>query len=507
MKVVIVEDEIRIREGIEKLLLKAKDEFELVGEAENGEAGLHLLRELRPDIVITDIRMPLMDGLEMLTQMMNEGLNTKAIVLSAYSEFEYARKAMKLGVTEYLLKPITYHDFLQALENVKYQVEKERQDKPAQIGTIEQIFQFLIDGSLEINDELFSYLSNNYQIEKEQSFAIVCTYLGSNYQEVWEKAKSELAHGLSRYEKLSYCIIEAPHRNSLLTVLYHYNSSRDLERWLQYQILNKQFEKCAIGWIEANGIMELEHSVQLLYPYMDWNISLDREILISYPKITQIQTASCVYPIELETRVKTAICGYDWDKVSQIVEDFQKSFLDGQIYIPKEIKECYVRFLWVMISIAKEVGCIEAQKLDSQKLLEMIMNAQTKEELWSASNFLVSLMVPEQRKDETVHLTIKKVVSIIHEFYQTGITLEEISIRLNMTPEYIGTLFHKEMGVTFSTYMKNFRINKAKELLCGTQYKLYEISERVGYNDPKYFSKVFKEITGQLPTDYRKTYK
>ena len=116
-------------------------------------------------------------------------------------------------------------------------------------------------------------------------------------------------------------------------------------------------------------------------------------------------------------------------------------------------------------------------------------------------------MKTEQRKEETVHLTIKKVVSIIHEFYQTGITLEEISIRLNMTPEYIGTLFHKEMGVTFSTYMKNFRINKAKELLCGTQYKLYEISERVGYNDPKYFSKVFKEITGQLPTDYRKTYK
>lgn len=507
MRVVIVEDEIRIREGITKLLSKTNEEFELVGEAENGEDGLSLLCELRPDIVITDIRMPLMDGLEMLTQMMHEGLNTKAIVLSAYSEFEYARKAMKLGVTEYLLKPITYHDFLQALENVKYQVEKERQDKPAQIGTIEQIFQFLVDGSLEINDELISYLSNNYQIEKEQSFVIVCTYLGSNYQEVWEKTKAVFKHALSMYENLSYCIIEAPYRNSLLTILYHYKSSRDLERWLQYQILNKHFEKCAIGWIEASGIMQLEHSVKLLYPYMDWNISLDREILISYPKITQIQTASCVYPIELETRVKTAICAYDWDKVSQIMKEFQKSFLDGQIYIPKEIKECYVRFLWVMISIAKEVGCIEAQKLDSQKLLEMIMNAQTKEELWSASDFLVSLMIPEQRKDEAVHLTVKKVVSIIHEFYQTGITLEEISIRLNMTPEYIGTLFHKEIGVTFSAYMKNFRINKAKELLCGTQYKLYEISEKVGYNDPKYFSKVFKEITGQLPTDYRKTYK
>ena len=96
---------------------------------------------------------------------------------------------------------------------------------------------------------------------------------------------------------------------------------------------------------------------------------------------------------------------------------------------------------------------------------------------------------------------------MIHEFYQAGITLEEISERLNMTPEYIGTLFHKEIGVTFSTYMKNYRINKAKELLCGSNYKLYEIAEKVGYNDPKYFSKVFREITGELPTDYRKIHK
>lgn len=96
---------------------------------------------------------------------------------------------------------------------------------------------------------------------------------------------------------------------------------------------------------------------------------------------------------------------------------------------------------------------------------------------------------------------------MIHEFYQSGITLEEIASKLNITPEYLGTQFHKEMGVNFSTYMKNYRISKAKELLCGTQLKLYEIAEKVGYSDPKYFSKVFKETTGQLPAEYRKTFK
>jgi two-component system response regulator YesN len=104
-------------------------------------------------------------------------------------------------------------------------------------------------------------------------------------------------------------------------------------------------------------------------------------------------------------------------------------------------------------------------------------------------------------------LTVKRVSSLIHEFYRNGITLEEIGYKLNMTPEYLGTLFHREMGITFSAYMKNCRISKAKELLCSTQLKLYEISERVGYTDSKYFSKVFREITGQLPNEYRRSYK
>ncbi|MBP3476103.1 MAG: response regulator [Lachnospiraceae bacterium] len=208
MRVIIVEDEIRIREGITRLLSGIKDEFELVGEAENGEDGLRLLRELKPDIVITDIRMSLMDGLEMLTKMTEEGIQTKAIVLSAYSEFEYAREAMKLGVMEYLLKPISYHDFMQALENVKKQVEKERRKKPAQIGTIEQIFQFLIQGRLEMDEELTAYLHNNYQIEEDQSFIVICAYLGSHYEINWKKTKADFQLALSMYENLAYCMIE-----------------------------------------------------------------------------------------------------------------------------------------------------------------------------------------------------------------------------------------------------------------------------------------------------------
>ena len=134
LKVLIVEDEIRIREGLGKLLSRSGGRYDVVMEAGNGVEGLQAILQLKPDIVITDIRMPDMDGLEMLEQMVQAGIHTKAIVLSAFSEFEYARSAMKLGVTEYLLKPIAYNELMQSLENVTFQIEKERLEKPEQIA-------------------------------------------------------------------------------------------------------------------------------------------------------------------------------------------------------------------------------------------------------------------------------------------------------------------------------------------------------------------------------------
>ena len=104
-------------------------------------------------------------------------------------------------------------------------------------------------------------------------------------------------------------------------------------------------------------------------------------------------------------------------------------------------------------------------------------------------------------------LTVKRVKSMIHEYYQSGITLEEIAQKLDVTPEYLSSLFHRSVGQTFTNYMKDYRIGKAKELLIGTPMKLFEIAQAVGYTDGKYFSKVFKEREGCLPAQYRRMHK
>lgn len=507
MRIVIVEDEVRIREGFFKLLGKLGDEYEIVGEAENGRAGLEICRARKPDLVITDVQMPEMDGLQMLQAISDEGLDIKAIVLSAYSEFEYARTAMKLGVTEYLLKPLNISDFSTALENIRHQMEEDKRKKPATVGTLDQVMRDIIGGRMSADDEAFNYLKKNYGITADQKFIILCDYLGNQYENSAKREQKELSNSLSFYEGIKYLILDVEYRKSLIVIVYKYESAADFERWIQYQLLHKLKGNSAMGFTECISIGGISQGINDLYPYMDWNISFEKDVLISYPKITQVQTSLCIYPQDLEARMKTAICASDLSQEKKLMDEFEEGFHDGKVYDPREIKECFVRFIWSVIEIAKDIGNKKVADLKQQKLLDSIMNAKLRSELSSVCAGILDMLGDSEETSDTETLTVRRAKSMIHEFYQTGITLDEIADRLGITPEYLGTQFHKETGETFSTYIRNYRISKAKELLVGTSMKLKEISERVGYSDPKYFSKVFRDVTGKLPAEYRKSLK
>ena len=507
MKVLIVEDETRIREGIAKLLGKFENDYEIVAEGLDGKQGVELCKQYNPDIVITDIRMPNMDGLEMLSSIYKLGLKSKAIVISAYSEFEYARSAMKLGVTEYLLKPISVVDFSNALKNITEQVEEEKRKKPEQVGTLEQIMREILLGHKHPNLDTIKYLKSAYEIKQEQKFFMLCLYMGNAFDEKKDIGYKFLRQAFSGYENIKYVLIESLYHRSIVMLIYSYNDGHDIERFVQYQLLNQVDADIVVGCEEIEGIEALTTGINDLYPYMDWNISFEEGILISYPKITQVQTSICIYPIEIENDLKKAVFSKDKNKTQYVIQDFHNQFLDGKVYNPRELKECYVRFLWNLLEVGKEAGCCNDKDLQRQKLLDRIMNAKTHYELNNICDDVLSSFSFDSNKTVSSHLVVRKAEGLIQEFYNTGITLDEIANKLNITPEYLGSQFHKEMGETYSTYLKNYRIAKAKELLISTNMKLYEIADKVGYQDPKYFSKVFREVTGKLPAEYRRTIK
>ncbi len=508
MRVIVIEDEIRIREGISKLLGKMGEKFDVVAEAEDGKAGLALCLEHKPDIIITDIRMPDMDGLEMLTVLKEQGVDFNAIVISAFSEFEYAKKAISLGVTEYLLKPISVMEFRAALENVENKIIEKRQKKPEQVGTLSQLLGEALDRDITVDPATEKYLRENYHIDPNQELFLVCVYLGNDYDSSRESNRKKLERTFTFYKDISYIVLESRYYGSLITVIYNYQNAHDIELWIQHQILRQDDLDVVYGCVRSNGFSNIRAAVSVLYQYMDWNISFEKKILISYPKITQVHTEICTYPVEAESRCKVALCANDFDRFKKSVRQVQESFFDGKLYDPREIKDGYVRFIWKMIEIAKDVSFIEFHDINYQELLSKVMNAKSRQELQAICDEVFDNLIEKKTSDVAVSdLTVLRTQSIINEFYNTGITLDEIAAKLNITPEYLGTKFHKETGVSFKNYMKTVRINKAKELLVGTSLKLYEISERVGYSDPKYFSRVFKETTGLLPADYRKTNK
>ncbi len=507
MKAVVVEDEILIREGLCKLLDKMFPEIAVVSVAGNGQEGLHCIEECRPDLVITDIKMPVMDGLEMLSKIQEQGLFPKVIILTAYSEFSYAQQAVKLGVSDYIIKPVVVQDFVQTIQKIQQLYEQEQKRIPDSMGGLENIVSNILHGVSVLDGQVEEFLENRYGVGKDSHLIELLTYMGNSFEEHRERKRQEMCR-LMEQKNLDYCLVDMEYDQVILTVIYGYSSRQEIERWYQNQILLQRREKrewkFSYGMMEVCGIQEIREGYQRLIPFMDWNIVLGDDILISYPRISDIRTEICIYPVELENQMKIAVCTGENQRLREIIEKFHSYFLNGKVYSPREVKESYVRFQWSLLNIAKEVDGIDYHKIDQKKLLNHIMGARTEEELKSTYEELLCHMRISVKETEGLSLAVKKTQSMIHEFYADGITLSEIADRLNLTQEYLGAQFHKELGENFSSYIRNYRLLKAKELLIGTQLKQYEISEKVGYTDAKYFARVFKECVGMSPAEYRK---
>ena len=147
MKAVVIEDEILIREGLCKLMKKMFPEIVITSTAGNGQEGLLCIERDKPDMIITDIRMPVMDGLEMITKMQRAGLFPKIIVLTAYSEFTYAQQAVKLGVNDYIIKPVVVQEFVRTIRKIQNLYEQEQKRTPDTMGSLENIVSSVLYGT------------------------------------------------------------------------------------------------------------------------------------------------------------------------------------------------------------------------------------------------------------------------------------------------------------------------------------------------------------------------
>lgn len=503
MRIVIVEDEIRIREGIHKLLEKTDPAFEIVGEAENGVTGAALVLREKPDLVLADIRMPEMDGIEMIRAVYEQNVKPMVIILSAYSDFGYAQQAMKLGVREYLLKPIVVDELISAVRRAQESVRQQLLARQGQ-KTLEDVFSAALYAG-EIQSELLAYAHSEFGISHISPIALMLLKVISGEAALQDNAEKEIRRFAQESLPLRCIILPADAQGCIPAVFYGFDDGEKLCAKIEQNLLH---DMCVTTHPVAQigmccGLEALSALAAGMQAQMEYGLIHPQGKLMRSDRLASIQTEMLSYPIEIESAARTALARRDYAGASARIRDFFRLFDGRGIYAPKDIKDTCIRFLLALLNTAHEVG-VSFPGITRQSILSDVTSAVHPDQIIRIGSRFIATLPREEKKESRTGLLVRRAQSMMQEYYAQGITLEEIAQKLSVTPEYLGSQIHRETGMTFGMLMKILRVEHAKKLFLTTDKKLYEVARMVGYSDPKYFSKVFHSITGMLPQEYRR---
>lgn len=509
MKIVVVEDEKSIRNGLSNMLPRISPDYQVVGAAANGVEGMEVIFRSRPDLVIMDIQMPEMDGLTMLSRLRDQGVHCKVIVLTAYSDFAYAKRAIELGIENYLLKPIKIPELQKTLASVEKVLAEEKGAEKLQEWelSLEQLFRGSILAELTIDDELNRITKEKYGLDAREPLAMFAVWLGEHYDHNVGTAQRILEEYTGRVGDYQRCIIRFSRYQMIGLMIYQIKDA---------EIIRKRFEdavvsvlgralprKTVYGWMECAGLQEVSDAFNELLTNRMWNLSFPDGTLISPQLILETELTPLKYPLDMEAQIRQAVAERNPISFERVIRYFTHSCRDV-VHHPDEIREVAVRCCLSILSLGRAIGKVK-EPVSAQNMVGHITQAVTWDEIWEVVSKLYQAVIVEEETDTSVSPLIKRARSIIEEYYNQGITLEELAQKLCVSEEYLSSQFKKETGVSFKDTVKKYRIDKIKELLLHSNLKRNQIADMVGYSDPKYMSKVFKEEVGMLPADFRKS--
>ena len=504
MKIVIVEDEAPIRNGLGKMLPKLGTDYEVAGIARDGEEGLKVIARTMPDLVIMDIQMPRMDGLTMLSELRAQGVRCKVVVLTAYSDFTYAKKAIELGIENYLLKPIKLPELKKTLEIIQEELAGEQGQET--LLTLDKIFRGSLLAELPIDEKLNQLIKGKYDLDVGEHLAIFSVWLGEHYSSCASDGVRVLEECVARASDYRGCVIVSERYSLILAVLYRIADAEKLRKTYGDSVVPMLSGALACRpvytWGECEGLAQAAECYTQVLAEREWGLNYPDGTLISPQKIEETVLSPLKYPIGLEDQIRQAIAGKDQKGFGGTFRQLLAACMD-QPHHPDDIREACMRYCISLISVAKNTGNMKST-MQTQTIFQQIGQAFNWEQIGKLMEDLYQSVSLEKKEDDDVSLMVKRAKQLMEEYYNQGITLDEIAQRLCVSEEYLSTQFKKETGTAFSETMRKYKIDKVKELLLHSSLKLNQIADMAGYSDPKYMSKVFKDETGMLPAEFRK---
>lgn len=542
VKVYLVEDEIIIRQSIKNSIDWEKEGYEFVGDASDGELALPVILKEKPDILITDIRMPFMDGLELSRMVKAELPDIKIVILSGYDDFEYAKQAIKIGVAEYLLKPVSSAVLLEHLSEIAEKVRDEREDlalKKVYYQEMQENEEFikmkflgeLISGKMSLADALekgkrfhmnlsgpfyriilFKFIQED-RVKAGQSedlaraYAAVGNYVDGlkdvfRFQrgvEGWAFLLTSVEEDMeAQTERFIEGLKEVIAPFEALTWFGGIGSEAARLRELRYSF--READKAFAGRFvqEPNQIISVE---QLNYEQLD--NEFDANIFGEINQFDQIITRF------LSSGSREEVESFVGALFTEISEDHFRSLMIRQ-YI---IMDIYATVLAFCKKLRKDTGAdgeaagqMESLRENEEILKRAVSTAESVDDIKAYIGTLLDHAIELRntvsgRRYSDIIQTAKK--RIEQDYMSEDISLNSVAAEVCMSPSYFSSVFSKEMGKTFIEYLTEVRMEKAKQYLACSSMKTSEISYEVGYKDPHYFSYIFKKTQGCTPKEYR----
>lgn len=552
VKLFLVEDEIVMRDGIKRQINWEKEDIEFVGEASDGELAWPMILETKPDILLTDIKMPFMDGLELSALVRKELPDTAIIILSGYDEFVYAQQAVSLGVTDYLLKPLPPGKLLECIRRVQEKIEQERA-QPENNAWSEELareqkdaeknllFRALVTNDRSLKEILAMADHLGIHISARYYSVILMTVRGKENAMPSEQLRTELA---AIPEQIPGWIFFDRNENGF-AMIGTANSEEEVSD-TQKELI-RRLKECVEKDAEHTWFIGAGRTVGRISDigkaYNSANKALSSRFITGMNRVvTADETDSVkrdlsglqVSPLPAEARVSEKdAAALDIDQVvtndnsRKMLEEYLRTgtleeaepFLEGLFqsigednlnsyllltYLSMDMYFTMVRFLKDM---GRQVNEIDKKCGDINSLLKGRITAeQVRSYLTSYLKEVIALR--DHNTEKRYGKILRQAVSYIDtHFDQEDISLNRVAQTVGMSPNHFSSIFSQEMGTTFIEYLIGKRMERAKELLRTTQLRSSEVAYRVGYRDPHYFSSTFKKIQGMTPREYRVSYK
>lgn len=528
-KVLIADDEKWVRKGIRTTIDWQKHNVDTILEAKDGEEALELAKEHKPELIITDIKMPNLDGLEFISELRKFNEHTKIIIISGYSDFDYAKRALKLGAADYLMKPIDESMLDNIIGKCINDIAKEDGKRLDLLKNIDSLKEYMPLAQSYYLKLLLSQKIDNIQnicgkfesmnIDLDfQKVIVICFDIEYNLENgnIWDKAedlaKFSIKNILQEFlEKFYSCyFVEASEKRIVCFLSDKHNTNEDLKSILIEAVSAvKRFLKCnlTVGIGRGNSIENAFISFKESQEALEYEFFYGTVKVFDYVEINRVSKSpiSDIISINYGTLVNSIKLG-EKDSVLGILEDLSKViYLNLDKLSPFEVRAFLINLSKRIYETLTATDPLMSEFLAAVSEIESSLAVFTTIDgiFIYIKEFVCVNMEYAGHQPNKKKKSIEDALKYISAHYNEDITMNSVANVFFLNSSYFSKIFNEYVGQTFSEYITKVRMNYAKDLLKVSYLKVYEVAEKVGYTDYRHFSKKFKELMGISPIEYR----